>query len=260
MKFYGAGLVAFTTDAPLYSQLHDHALGSYFGENQCLETALKYYPHIFLDSGAFSAKTRGVKIDIKEYAGFLHRYGSRLDVYANLDSIGNPEETLQNQKILEKEGLKPLPVYHSGEDVKYLKYYIENYEYIALGGMVGTKDTNRWLETVFNKYPDKKFHGFGMTDFGLILKYPFYSVDSTTWFCAQKFGVILFPDNTSNHYDELTKEQIKQIEDKGFSVQMMKDKYQTRNAWNLLVVKAVIENVKNKFVGNEYNNIMKEVE
>ena len=180
-------------------------------------------------------------------------------MYANLDSIDSVEETIRNQMYLESQGLHPLPVFHYGEDMKYLDELVKSYDYIALGGMVG-QNANRWLEIIFNKYPTHKFHGFGMVDFRLVVKFPFFSVDSTTWFCAQKFGNILFPDGTSNHYDELNERQINIIKERGFSLQMMKDKYQCRNAFNLLVVKSVVENVIEKKVKkNEYNNIMNEI-
>jgi len=259
MKFYAAGLLAFITDAPLYSFIHDHALGSYFGERDNLNRALEYYPHIFLDSGAFSAWTEKVTIKIEEYSKFLCRYSEKLDVYANLDVIGDPVGTLKNQNILEKDGLNPLPVFHNGEDMKYLDDYVGSYDYVALGGMVGSKTNDKWLDIIFSKYPDHKFHGFGLTDIALIRKYPFYSVDSTSWFSSQKFGTIMFPNGKTSHYDELNSNQLEYIKKSGFDIKMMKIKYQTRNAFNLLVTKRMINSIEyNKINKLEYNNITEE--
>ena len=73
---------------------------------------------LFLDSGAFSAMTQGVKIDIYEYIDFIKEHEDVLEVYANLDVIGSAEGTWKNQMIMEEAGLKPLPVFHYGEDEK----------------------------------------------------------------------------------------------------------------------------------------------
>ena len=86
---------------------------------------------VFLDSGAYSALTKGAKIDIQDYIKFIKENLSVLDLYANLDVIYNAEATLANQQIMEKEGLSPIPCYHAGEDFSYLQYYIKNYDYIS---------------------------------------------------------------------------------------------------------------------------------
>ena len=91
---------------------------------------------LFIDSGAYSASTQNVEINIKEYIKFIKKYEKYIDVYANLDVIGDPEATYKNQKIMEKAGLKPLPCFHYGEDWSWLEKYIKEYSYIALGGMV----------------------------------------------------------------------------------------------------------------------------
>ena len=105
--------------------------------------------------------------------------------------IGSPEGTWKNQMIMEKAGLKPLPCYHFGEDTKWLQRYIDKgYDYIALGGMVGRPRPAllQWLDTIWSDYltdskgmPIVKIHGFGMTSLRLMLRYPWYSVDSTSW-------------------------------------------------------------------------------
>ena len=47
---------------------------------------------IFLDSGAFTMFTQGVKIDLKEYARFIICHQDIIEVAANLDAIGNGTE------------------------------------------------------------------------------------------------------------------------------------------------------------------------
>lgn len=170
---------------------------------------MKHPINLFLDSGAFSAFTKGVKIDIQEYIAFIKKNKKYIDVYANLDAIGDPEQTLKNQKVMEKAGLYPLPCFHYGSDIKYLEYYLENYEYIALGGMVPISSPQliQWLDDIFPNYicdkkgyPKVKVHGFGMTSLKLMLRYPWYSVDSTSWVTTGRMGGILVPRKRNGEY------------------------------------------------------------
>ena len=56
-----------------------------------------------------------------------------------------------------------------------------------------------WLDDVWDKLtnedgsPKIRVHGFGMTAVALIFRYPWYSVDSTSWIKATANGAILFP-------------------------------------------------------------------
>jgi len=139
--------------------------------------------NLFLDSGAYSAWSQNAVINIHEYIAFIKSNIEYIDVYANLDAIGDPDETLKNQRIMEKAGLSPLPCYHFGEPIKYLKKYLKGYKYVALGGMVpiSTKDLRPWLDDIFLNHicdkdgiPRVKIHGFGMTSLSLMLRYPWY--------------------------------------------------------------------------------------
>lgn len=151
---------------------------------------------IFLDSGAFSAFTQGIKIDIDEYISFAKEYNSNFDVVATLDSIGDDEKTYRNYQYMKKQLESVLPVFHFNGDVSYLKKYIEQSKYIALGGLVPyAKQKNtlkNWLDYCFNIIPrDKKIHLFGITTQWVLERYPAYSCDSTGWLYAGKRGRVL---------------------------------------------------------------------
>lgn len=156
---------------------------------------------LFLDSGAYSAETQGVKIDIQEYIKFIKENENVIEIYANLDVIGDAKGTFRNHKIMEEAGLNPLPVFHAGEDEKYLKYYLDHYEYLCLGGMVGssTGALTHWLDRTFpmtcdeHGMPKIKVHGFGLTSLTLMMRYPWYSVDSTSWVLTGRLGSIFIP-------------------------------------------------------------------
>jgi hypothetical protein len=183
------------------SQLYPKILLSYhyIKNTDFLDKLYPFFPDIFLDSGAFSAMSQGVHIDIVDYIAFVKQNKSKLKVYANLDVIGNAEATLKNQEIMEKAGLNPLPCFHYGEDKKYLQMYCEKYKYFAIGGMVPyTKKHDvlvKFLDNCFNiimKYDKIKIHAFGIAgSMKLLLKYPFYSVDSTSWLQTAKFGKVI---------------------------------------------------------------------
>lgn len=165
---------------------------------------------LFLDSGAFSAKTQGIEINLDEYITFVKEHLVYLSVYANLDVIGDAEATLQNQKRMESAGLKPLPCFHYGEPIRYLQHYIDNYEYIALGGMVSGTSASLmpWLDDLFATYicgsnglPKVKVHGFGLTSLRLMKRYPWYSVDSTSWVVTGRMGSVYVPRFRSGGWD-----------------------------------------------------------
>lgn len=168
---------------------------------------------LFLDSGAFSAWSKNAEIDIYEYIEFIQENRDILHVYANLDCIGDPKQTWKNQKIMEREGLSPLPTYHYGEDEKWLiRYLNKGYDYIALGGMVpiGVSQLRLWLDHLFSKYlcdgngyPIVKVHGFGLTSLPLIVRYPWYSVDSTSWVITGRMGAIFVPLRRNDEWDYL---------------------------------------------------------
>lgn len=164
---------------------------------------------IFIDSGAFSAKTQGVQIKVQDYIQFIKDNEQYIDLYANLDVIGDPKSTLHNQRIMERAGLHPMPVFHYGEDVSYLQRYLFKYDYIALGGLVGgtSKVISEWLDPLWSEYicdgnglPKVKIHGFGLTSLRLMLRYPWYSVDSTSWVVTARLGSVYVPRFSEGKY------------------------------------------------------------
>ena len=100
-----------------------------------------------LDSGAFSVWNMGKTIDIYKYIEFIKE--NDIEIYFNLDVIGDVEGTKKNQKIMEDNGLNPIPVFHYGEPFEYLDWLVEQgYTYIGIGGTVGKSVQQR--EKFFN--------------------------------------------------------------------------------------------------------------
>ncbi len=164
---------------------------------------------VFLDSGAWSAYTQNDPIDIDNYIRFVERNEHLLFAYANLDVVSDGRRSYQNYLYMKDAGLSPVPVYHSGTDIKYLKHYLEDADYIAIGAIANMTTSKRiadldrlWVEYLVDDelMPVKKIHGFGLTSLRIMFRYPWYSVDSTSWVTFSRFGTILIPDVFKGEY------------------------------------------------------------
>lgn len=281
MKLYLAGIytAAFNIGGNLWNRLTEnekyqrssvkHYLESYhyIHKQSFIDKIRKDGKQVFLDSGAFSAFTKGVNVDIDAYCRYIQdnddiilRDGDTL-LASVLDGIGDPLKTWQNQRRMEQLGVKPLPCFHYGEDERYLEWYIQNYDYITLGGMVpiSTPQLRLWLDRLWEKYltdasgrPRLKVHGFGLTTISLMERYPWYSVDSSSWVQIAKSGGIVVPPKyrvlsvsdqspsrkmEGQHLTTLPEIQqkaiIKELEETGLDVQRAQETYLARWVYNM---------------------------
>ena len=215
---------------------------------------------VFLDSGAFSAFSKGVTVDLGKYCDYIHRNADIIEFPSVLDHIGSADGTWRNQEEMERRGTTPLPCFHYGEPVEVLQYYISKYPYITIGGMVpiSTPQLKIWLDRIWADYlthddgtPKVKVHGFGLTSLPLMFRYPWYSVDSSTWVQWAANGMILIPgragqvdvSNKSSrrkqrgqHMDSVSPLETKAIEDEirsfGGDPDRLRDLYYSRWAFN----------------------------
>jgi hypothetical protein len=221
---------------------------------------------VFLDSGAFSAFTLGATIDLPHYCDYIKknediiRKEDGVVMASVLDGIGDPLKTYQNQLAMEELGAKPLPCFHYGEDERYLEWYVKNYDYITLGGMVGRSAVvlMQWLDRIWEKYltdgtgkPRLKVHAFGITAIRIMERYPWFSVDSSSWIQTAAFGSIVTPKHgtisvssqsparhvAGQHATTLSPiEQdcvFKMLEDAGFTYERLSTVYESRAAFNI---------------------------
>jgi len=180
------------------------ALESFFAHTEVTQI-LEELPEvkIFLDSGSFTLENVQVKDTQKyldDYIDYILKWNHRLYAYANLDAIGDVEAGWVNQKYMESRGVRPVPVYHYGEDFKWAERYVNEYEYIGVGGIargIPVRSLRNLFDRVFDYIEQKnlgtRVHGFGVTGFQFMVRYPFYSVDSTTWLKQAGFGRIMVP-------------------------------------------------------------------
>lgn len=151
---------------------------------------------VIIDSGAFSVLNSGKKIDIDEYKDFCLSCPQNW-TFVNLDVI--PSENITSKKYVEKcviqgwENFKylskyiknVLPVYHYGEDIKWLKKYRNSVDYIGIGSGGRLINTEKKIEYYRNCFDmigwDTKVHAFGFSTLSGLLQIPFYSFDSVTY-------------------------------------------------------------------------------
>ena len=253
----------------------------YVGKQSFVDHMRNNGAHIFLDSGAFSAWSLGVSLSVEEYCNYIIRNWDILRVEDGalmasvLDGIGDPQETWRNQLAMEwyleqawgkSKTARPLPCFHAGEDERYLEYYVANYDYITLGGMVGssTKQLMTWLDRIWDRYltdgagrAKLKVHGFGITAVPIMEAYPWFSCDSSSWIQSAAFGSIILPGvsqrnpampiNVSSkspsrqvegqHVSTLTPLECdylyRLLEEQGFTYERLSNIYESRAAYNL---------------------------
>lgn len=153
--------------------------------------------------------------DSEAFVTYLDRYityckanASKFDFYVTLDAIFNPELSWELYQLLLNEGLKPLPVYHFGEPIEYLKKMREETDYIGIGGIGQDVTSKKFIpfgDEVFKylKGSNTRTHGFAMSSATLLQKYPWHSVDSTTPFVHSRNGCIMLPSVAGSRFSYL---------------------------------------------------------
>lgn len=173
---------------------------------------------LFIDSGAFSAWNNDAIINLDDYIHFCKSHINDIDIVANLDVIpGKPFQKLtktdiefsakqgwSNYKKMLRAGIpaeKLIHIFHQGEEFKWLKRLVNYGTYIGLSP-ANDKTTSQkkdWLDrcmeyvTDAEGFPIVKFHGFAVTSVTLMLRYPWFSVDSASWAATSRMGGIIIP-------------------------------------------------------------------
>jgi hypothetical protein len=161
--------------------------------------------NLIADSGAYSAKTGGVEIGVRDLVRWYTEWRSQLAWCATLDVIGDQAGTRRNWEAMRDLGVDSVPTIHFPEPPGSLDYYGERgVEFVGLGGQVGRQrdPIMRWSVSVMRyarqRYPQMKFHGWGATSKAALLL-PYYSVDSSSWYQGVLWGgAVIFDPRTPN--------------------------------------------------------------
>ena len=157
-----------------------------------------------LDSGAFTfmnSKTNKDNVDFEqyldEYISFINKHDVKYFFELDIDSVVGYEEVKRLRRKLEaKTRKKCIPVWHKSRGLEEWKKMCEEYDYVAIGGIV-TKEIKQKEYLILNKLIDIAHkegclvHGLGFTNPKYLEIINFDSVDSTTWIHAQIFGKVL---------------------------------------------------------------------
>lgn len=126
---------------------------------------------------------------------------------ANIDAISNPDLTWEIQRFFEEEhGVQPMPIIHCYTPMKYVDRYLEagRYDLLGVGGLgqgISRHEYFKWGDELFlhicpeskGYMPQIRTHGFAMTSWELICRWPWWSVDSATWVKLSAYGWLYIP-------------------------------------------------------------------
>lgn len=169
--------------------------------------------NFMLDSGAFTflVQKKRARADwdayVEKYAETITKRGIEYFFELDIDSlVGLSEVERLREKLERLTGKKSIPVWHRQRGRQYWLEMIAAYDYVAVGGIV-TREIKLREHHVFNWFlqtareTKTKVHGLGYTNFEGLTKYPFYSVDSTSW-VGSRYGILY-------HFDGRTIKQVR---------------------------------------------------
>lgn len=156
-----------------------------------------------IDSGAFTAFTKGEKIDRVEYCEWLLKEAKYITHAAALDVIGDWKASAKNYEwMLNRLGdkVKILPAWHLGSPLEELDRLCRETDYMAIGGCVPYSKQPKVLmrhliqaHKVAAKH-GTKLHGLGITGRETMTRLPWHSVDSSAWQSGHRFGGMILSD------------------------------------------------------------------
>ena len=177
-------------------------LESFYYIDDTIIKFIPYFDNFLLDSGAYTfmanSKNKDINWDeyVEKYAKFINDYDIKLFFELDIDKLVGLKEVERLRNKLEALTKKQcIPVWHKSRGLDYYKKMCKNYDYIAIGGIVVKEITSKEYKyfTPLLKIAKKnncKVHGLGFTNLKGLIKYHFYSVDSTAWTTGNRFGAI----------------------------------------------------------------------
>ncbi len=249
--------------------------------------------NLFIDSGAFTAHTKDLEIDSDSYINFLNEIDDNITIAAQVDKIPGvrgieptfkqreeaPKQSWENYLYMKdklKSRDKLLPVFHQGEDFKWLTNML-NYthkdgkpiKYIGLSPSksISSRYWAPWFSQVFkiiksSPNPNVCTHAFGCTFLDLLEEFPLTSSDSTTWLKNAAYGKIMInkkvyfvsprtiknPDHFLNQSVETQDKIISKVSSYGFKMEdvLNDDTGEIRQMVNLAYLKDWCSNYKYK--------------
>lgn len=155
--------------------------------------------NFLLDSGAFSfmsgapCSKKTIEEYCEKYIDFINRKNIKHYFELDVDTIFGIDFVEYLRLKLEREtNRQPIPVWHKGRGVDYWKRMCDEYQYVAIGGLVFHVRQCEWGNiqkmVVYARNHNVKVHGLGFTKTRILPQFPFYSVDSASWCKSAAIG------------------------------------------------------------------------
>ncbi len=189
--------------------------------------------YFMLDSGAFTFmqdKKQVVNWDkyLEDYAAFINQYNIERFFELDIDSVvGLKKVELLRDRLEDLTGKSCIPVWHKSRGKDAFIEMCDNYEYVAIGGIVSgeiKKKDFRYFPWFIKTAHDHgaKIHGLGFTGPDDIIKYHFDSVDSVTWLYGSICGFLY-------HFDG--REMLRKEVPPGMKLKSREATYHNFNEW-----------------------------
>lgn len=205
MKIFLAGTNGVPNKSIVFQS--DYVLESYYYIKPWQYRLIDSCKMFLLDSGAFTFFSAGKHIDwdqyLEQYIRFINEHDVKYFFELDIDDLIGYERVLKIREKLEGEtGKKSIPVWHISRGRENFERMCEEYDYVAIGGLVGKERKSKRQQLLESSFPwfintahknGAKIHALGYTKVKDLVKYHFDSVDSTRWNC-QRYGRVEYFD------------------------------------------------------------------
>jgi len=181
-------------------------------------------PSVIADSGAFSAFTMGWEVRAADYAAWLRQWDQLFDYALTLDVINDVEASwashCETQQLAQR---RLVPVVHYDAPLTVFdRYLAAGHQLIAVGGFAlpGRAQPGRRYRRMIEvcrwaQRTGARLHALGIGDFQQMWRLPWWSVDSSSWNVAHRYGdtrvfdperaaMIVVPRDTAAAHQERT--------------------------------------------------------
>lgn len=151
---------------------------------------------LMIDSGAFTAWSKGKPISLDAYAEYLERWRGCWDHAVTLDVIGNGRASAKNTRKLHAKGLPVMPVFTRGDNLAEFDAMVQDSGYVCVGGLVGlpVPAQKARVKMLQRRAQDQGggIHALGIGSVAVLRDAMPYSSDSSTVSGAFQFGKVIY--------------------------------------------------------------------
>lgn len=170
-------------------------LVSYAYWNAQVDAGIRAMPlskrRLMIDSGAFSAWSKGTTVTLDGYCAFLDSIEHLRPFEAiQLDVVGDEDASWRNYEIMRARGYATIPVFTRGAAESTLDRMRSHADYIALGGLFGSERKSAYVKWFAGRTAGHRAHWLGFTDPDFIRRYRPQSCDASSWLSVARWGAV----------------------------------------------------------------------